>query len=927
MVFVEGEAGVGKTRLVTELKGHPVLADRVVLLGHCHGVQEPFPLGPLVDALRGVARLPVSDSLSGVVGCLRPLLPELDGQLPPQPEPFSDPRAERHRLFRALRELLGAVGPALCVLEDLHWADDGTWEFLAFLLSQPPPSIALVLTYRVEELESRSGVLGLASRSLRQTLRRTISLAPLSREETLKMIQAIIGSTTVSDQLVGTIHEWTAGNAFAVEEVLRMLHEEDQLVLSSAGWTSREPHRLEVPLPLRCSVLQRVSRLGEDGRRVVEAAAVLGNDASEELLRTVAGLTPARARGGLSQALSAFLVQETDDGLYRLRHALAVEAVHAAIPSPERRQLHLLAARALDAGPQPRPLAQIAGHFKEAGRRAQWLRYAEAAADGASSVGEDRSAARILEQALATPRLARAAENRMALKLGEAALFGRVPAEATRILRRVLENGSLTSGLRGELRFALARLLLLTADPSSYGELARAAEELQRRPGLAARAMAMLAEAGPLWGESYDQLVCLRQALDAAARQDDPVVTTRVEGTHADVLLGLGDPAGWRAVQELPWKARSVEQRLELIRASKYLAQATLAVGHYGRAETLLDQAERTREELRHGRFAVGLATVRASLEWSSGRWEGLEARLQSLIEATAEGPVLLAANQLSMGRLLLARGHVEDAEQRFAFVLEVVQKSRSVRVLAAATGALARIHLARGAAQAARDVATVALEGIRARGAWACASAVAPVAADAFLACGDRPEAERLVRELTRGLRGRDAPASRAALAFCRGAVAEADARPDVARRWFAQSDSHWRRLPSPYEAARARERRGRCMLATEGGEGAGFLVDAWEAFEALGATWDAARVRTELRGHSLTLNLRPGRRGYGSDLSPREAEVARLAAEGRTNREIAQTLYLSPRTVENHVASALRKLGAPSRKAIAESLSGRDH
>lgn len=247
VVFVEGEAGVGKTRLVTELKGHPVLADRVVLLGHCHGVQEPFPLGPLVDALRGVARLPVSDSLSGVVGCLRPLLPELDGQLPPQPEPFSDPRAERHRLFRALRELLGAVGPALCVLEDLHWADDGTWEFLAFLLSQPPPSIALVLTYRVEELESRSGVLGLASRSLRQTLRRTISLAPLSREETLKMIQAIIGSPTVSDQLVGTIYEWTAGNAFAVEEVLRMLHEEISLCFavpvgrlgSPTGWRCR----------------------------------------------------------------------------------------------------------------------------------------------------------------------------------------------------------------------------------------------------------------------------------------------------------------------------------------------------------------------------------------------------------------------------------------------------------------------------------------------------------------------------------------------------------------------------------------------------------------------------------------------------------------------------------------------------------------
>lgn len=922
VAFVAGEAGFGKTRLASELVAHPALEDRKSLVGHSHWIEEPFPLGPLVEALRGIVGLGESTSLSRIVGSLRPLLPELEAQLPPQPALLNDPRAERHRAFRALRELLGAAGPTVCVLEDLQWADEGTWEFLTFLMTQPPPGLALVLTYRVEDLEASSPLFALASRSLRDALTRTISLTALSRQQTLRMIQAILGGGTISEGLAASVYRWTAGNPFAVEEVIRLLQERDQLAHRSHGWTTSEGHRLEVPQPLRCSILQRVSGLGADARLTVEAAAVLSVDAGEDLLRRVAGLSPARARGGLSQALSAFVIQETNDGLYRLRHALAVEAVHGAIPAPQRRWMHLSAARALEADSDARPLAQIARHFKEAGRRGLWLRYAEAAADVASSTGEDRRAARILEEALTAPELPRAAKTRMALKLGDAALFGRVPAHATRILRRIVGDGSLTRGLRGEIRFSLARLLLLAGDPSSYGEFAQAAEELKRRPGLAARAMAMLAEAGPVSGQSYDQLTWLQRACDAAARQDDSGITTRVLGTRADVLLDLGDPAGWQAVEELPWETRSREQRLDLVRASKYLAQAALCLGHHLRAGALLDQAEQIRVELDHARFATGLATVRTSLQWSTGQWEGLEERAQRLMEATAEGPLLLASNQLTLGWLLLARGQVDDAEQKFAAVLKVVQKSRTLPVLAAVTTGLARIQLAHGAPQKARELAMGGLEEIRARDLWACTSGVAPVAVDALLACREQAEAENLVRALGRGLRGRDAPASSAALALCRGAVAEADARPDAARRWFARSDSYWRRLPFPYEAARARERRGRCLLRTENAEGGRLLAAALAEFEALGAAWDAARVRAQLRAHQITPPPRSGRRGYGIDLSPREAEVARLAATGWTNREIARTLYLSPRTVENHVSSALRKLGATSRRAIAEKL-----
>jgi DNA-binding NarL/FixJ family response regulator len=111
------------------------------------------------------------------------------------------------------------------------------------------------------------------------------------------------------------------------------------------------------------------------------------------------------------------------------------------------------------------------------------------------------------------------------------------------------------------------------------------------------------------------------------------------------------------------------------------------------------------------------------------------------------------------------------------------------------------------------------------------------------------------------------------------------------------------------------------RAALIPSSGQRGGndLLLSALESFAALGATWDAARVRRTLREHGVARPWRGGRRGYGNRLSPREQEVAELAARGRTNREIAEALVLSPRTVQDHVSKAMRKLGVESRKALA--------
>src|SRR5690606_31648641 len=117
----------------------------------CPPFRVPFTLGPLVDAIRQATDQVAGLRLSGLAGTLRPLFPEWAEGLPPAPEPLEDARASRHRLFRALVEVLDRLGVTVLVAEDAHWADEATIEFLLFVVTQPARPMSLVVTYRPED--------------------------------------------------------------------------------------------------------------------------------------------------------------------------------------------------------------------------------------------------------------------------------------------------------------------------------------------------------------------------------------------------------------------------------------------------------------------------------------------------------------------------------------------------------------------------------------------------------------------------------------------------------------------------------------------------------------------------------------------------------------------------------------------------------
>ncbi|WP_036969234.1 AAA family ATPase, partial [Promicromonospora kroppenstedtii] len=148
LVVIDGEAGVGKSRLVRELATDPALAGMPVLIGHCEQLQEPLPLAPVLDVLSHHADLVRPGDYNPIVGALAPLVPELGDRLPPPPPELADQRAARHRVFRATAELLDRMGPAVLVLEDVHWAESSTFDFLTFLAAHQPAGLCIVLTLR-----------------------------------------------------------------------------------------------------------------------------------------------------------------------------------------------------------------------------------------------------------------------------------------------------------------------------------------------------------------------------------------------------------------------------------------------------------------------------------------------------------------------------------------------------------------------------------------------------------------------------------------------------------------------------------------------------------------------------------------------------------------------------------------------------------
>ncbi|RAG87283.1 LuxR family transcriptional regulator [Streptacidiphilus pinicola] len=923
-VLIEGEAGIGKSRLAHEAVAVLAAEGRPVLTGFCHPLREPFPYGPLVDALRGAGRWLPAGGVAPTAGALAPLLPDLAHRLPPPPPLPEGAQARRHQLVQGVHSFLTALGPAVLLVEDLHWADEATRELLLLLARDLPAELSLVLTYRAEDLPPDTGALGAAYRRPPGTNGTVIRLTRLSRHDVQELAVAALGAQATAE-LGGALYERSEGLPLVAEEDLLTLREHGRH--QPLGDVRAELERAGVPRGLREAVIERLAALSPPATAIVDAAAVLAVPAQEPLLTRLAGLDPDEGARGLVEAVRAAVLGEADGGRYLFRHVLAQQVAYRHVPGPHRTRLHQRAIEELE-GQNPAPLVQIAHHTLALGDREGWFRRAERAVDQAIALGDAGTAAGLLHRILEQPHLDGDLRSRAALALGRIAVNGADHTRNATVLRRILADPQLPTATRGEIRLALGLLMVNHAgDRAGYRELEACVEELAaEKPERAARAMVAMAM-NERDGAGARGRAWLDRAERSVADSGNEAIRATVRATGLSLLARDGDPDVWAQLDRLPREAADVEVLRQTTRALYNVGEIAVELGHDRRAARLLAESRDLahRAWIPHLECYSRIALLR--LDALAGHWDGLADRVAELGAEFPEIAMFDEEQALMLGTLAIARGQRTRALEQFTAAAASGERSSQVTVaLRAATG-LAELRLLQRAPRDAWAVASPAVAVLREAAAWARATGLVPVAVEAALGCDEGRAARQLVADAERELAHRDAPGARAELACAQGilALVSGSARPARAAEHFERGRQSWEEIGRPYDAARAAERGGRALGGDRPEDAAERLGQALDAYHALRATADAARCQQALRDLGLDRPGARGRRGYGGELSPRERQVAELLATGATNQDIAEALFVSPRTVEQHVASVLKKLGT-TRRAVASALTSPD-
>jgi DNA-binding CsgD family transcriptional regulator len=897
LLLLAGEAGVGKTHLAeAALLGAPLL----------RGAAQPpgaAAYGPVVAALRWGLR---SDP-SALDGCgpLRPHLAMLLPELGP-PAPTSD----RATMFEAIRCALCSLAPALVLLDDLQWSDGATLELLSALaapLRELP--LLVVAAYRSDEIGRGHPLRRLRADLRRGRLLREIVVAPLDQPASTELAARVLGGEP-SPALAEALYDRTQGVPFFVQELAAALQAGDRVREGAAGLELEHDDHVPVPETIRDAVLLRTAGLSPEGRAAAEAAAVAGADFGLDLV------------SGLDELLETGLIAETEPGRAAFRHALVRGAIYEDIQWLRRRELHAQLAERLTAAGAPS--AEVAAHWLAAGDRDRALDALLSSARELAAVHAHRDAASAALQALDLwPEGTRASERLAALDAyaHSAELAGDV-AEAARALREAA-----AAHPSAEIQRRLAALYDLLGD---------------RDRALSARldAAGAFAAAG-LPGEAAAERLRVAGYRQSAGRQSDAVelaITAAEEATRAERTDLRARALGLEGVARA--KRGEFAEGVETIRAGLSLALehelTAEAAELYQRLGTALETAADyggAREALH---TAVGLceATGAAGQEHTClscmayvlrelGDWNQAAELSRELGAGSARPDDALVADGI-LGSILAFRGDTRDGRPLLARCLATATRLDvvSMGVDSAAALAWSAAHTGDGAVAAEHSRAVLerwersedhhyAVWGLR-TGAWI------------FATGGDLARARACAEALSAIAADAGHPYALAALAHALGETALREGDADAAARQLGRALELHADLDAPFERAQIAVRAGVAQAAAGERElAAQRLEEAYRAARRLGSRPVANAAADELTRLGEPLERRLGRRAAaaheGAGLSRRELEVMRLVSVGRTNREIARELFLSPRTVDMHVRNILAKLSCRTRTEAA--------
>lgn len=927
-VLLGGDAGVGKTRLMAECAGAARARGAQVWQGRCLELGDGgLPYAAVVELLDDAAEqlgVPTLHRLAGDhAGELARLLPALGepAQAPDSELPLE--RSSQLRVFEAVRALLrraAAERPLVVIVEDLHWADASTRDLLVFLAQRlRDAAVVLVATFRADELHRRHPLRPVLAQLQRSASVERLDLAAFDRSELAALVEAIVGGTPARELVVG-LHERTGGNPFFVEELL------------AAGAADDDA----LPESLREVLLVSVATLPPEAMALLEITAAAGGHIRHGLLARVAGLDDEALHASLRRAVDhGALVAEPTSDVYGFRHELLAEVVYAALLPGERERHHADLAAALDGDGSlavRSATAELAHHWHLAQDQPRSLaasvvaaREAEAAAGAAEALRHAERALQLwpqVDDAEARTRLGHAELLAWAAELAH--LVGEVDRAVTWQERALAAEADDPTAL-AVMWHRLARFRWLAGD--SDAAAAAATEAVRTLPSDAdgarqAQVLAGAAQLRMLCLEIDDAATSAEQALALAREAGDRAVETNARITLGSCLAWQGHDRG----VELLRQGRSLSQEIgaDDERLRSYVNESNVLV-HLGRFEEAITAAATGIEQARAsagGEERVG-GILACNLAWPAlllGRWDLADEVLTAAPRATGgigagwvagvRGQLLAARGELDAARTELDAARRAHADRNELSSAAFHRLRLRVAMLAGDTDHVAELIAHRPEVAGAFDEHLLELQ------AWLLQAAAEPAVGDR-LPTGTADAVLADCHELAGRL-----PTNRGAVpawvALADAEHARATGAPDAVDRWAA-AQARCDELRLAYYAAYARYRHAEAVLAITGRR-AGvreLLVAAATTAEQLGAAPLAAEVDALARRARIDLvTTRPADPAQAHGLTPREAEVLRRLAEGRTNADIAADLYISPKTASVHVSNILRKLDVNSRQ-----------
>jgi DNA-binding CsgD family transcriptional regulator/tetratricopeptide (TPR) repeat protein len=935
LIFIEGEAGGGKSRLIGEFARRAERAGALVIVGACSDRDRDFPFSPFVDALRqwmsSVSGDPL-DLLRPDLSSLSSLLPELAIGSSDREGSLLPPEQEKRRLFEAIRSTLTRLAtaesrPLLLVLEDLHWADSSSLQLLE-LLPRRLAATPILIVGSIRNGESNRDLTHCLGALRRARAITELSLAPLSGEAVNQMLDAMLPAPPPLS-IAMAIRLRADGNPFFVEELVATLPKRtDPRWLTGTG---------ELPATVEEAILLQFASLGPEPAMLADLAAVAGQSVRHELLREAADLTEQELLRRLDPLLESELLIESNEPGYRryvFRHALTHEVLRSRLTPSIRRALHrrvLLALEqsiSVDAPISPELAGEIGFHAHAAAEWDKTLMYAMAAGDAAWQV-------RSVVEALAHDR------------------------------RALDAASSLNSEREPELRRRCgAALTLLGALEPAQTALEMALNQARDRRQVEVEQASLVDLAAFFASRDYAAARRYAELSLAIARQiGEPIRIGRALNRLGNVLTNQLQFDAGRALHD---EALSIFERhgdrwgsadcLDLIGMARYLAGDIVeARDAFARAATVfseLGDSERVASALTSRGLYLAVidgacATNAGPSEYRADAAEGLRLARQ-LSWRAGEAYALVALSCADLGDGLFG-----NARQKAELALRIAEDidHQQWQIIAALT--LALIDASECATGAARDrlVATALLARSVGADQWterieAWLAALEPLSdlpdaprSDALTASiGQRRRSLTAVQRAlserrfadaleatTHLLRGAAGPRPAEILRLHAEALAgldwldEADAAFLEARRIAETAGPTCQRWQIAIGRSRHWEERSPSIATAE-------LVLARNEITALAESEpDVERREAFLRDPAFRQIVAPaGRRRTRDHAAPggltlREQEVAQRIAAGMSNREIAHDLSISEKTVEMHVSSGLGKLGFTSRSQLA--------